>query len=140
MKIAQIKAKIISNKILKRNYWHLEFESSIIANNAKPGQFVNIKVSDGLDPLLRRPISIHGLRGIKVKLIYEVLGRGTQILSTRKPGEFLDIIGPLGNGFNYKHPGSPAQERNILIAGGMGVAPLVFLWIKSAFPCPGPHR
>lgn len=127
MKIAQIKAKIIFNKRLKRNYWHLEFESSIIANNAQPGQFVNIKVSDGFEPLLRRPISIHGVKGSTVKLIYEVLGKGTQALSARKPKEFLDIIGPLGNGFGYKQLAKAGKAKNILIAGGMGVAPLVFL-------------
>ena len=127
MKIAQIKVKIISNKRLKRNYWHLEFESSAVANNALPGQFVNIKVSDGFEPLLRRPISIHGVDGSKVKLIYEVLGAGTQALSARKPKELLDIIGPLGNGFDYKRLTRTREAKNILIAGGMGVAPLVFL-------------
>ena len=127
MKIAQIKVKIISNKNLIGNYWHLEFISEAIARYACPGQFVSIKVNDKLEPLLRRPISIHGLEGSKIKLVYEVLGQGSQILSTRKIGELLDIIGPLGNGFNYKKQIKLAQTKNILIAGGMGVAPLVFL-------------
>jgi dihydroorotate dehydrogenase electron transfer subunit len=127
MKTAQIKAKIISNQRLSGNYWHLEFESSLIAQQAVAGQFVNIRVSAGLAPLLRRPVSIHGTKAQKVKIIYEVIGPGTQSLSIRKPGEFLDIIGPLGNGFDYRRLAKSREAKNILIAGGMGVAPLVFL-------------
>lgn len=128
MEALQIKAKIISNKKLKSNYWHLEFESGIIAKNAGPGQFVEIKVSDGVAPLLRRPISIHSVSGAKVKLIYEVIGKGTQILSGRNSGDFLDVIGPLGNGFEYSRITKKSDKRKtILVAGGIGVAPLVFL-------------
>ena len=127
MKVTQVKAKIIFNQRRSGNYWHLEFESGLIARAALPGQFVNIRVSDGFKPLLRRPISIHGVKAPKVKIIYEVLGKGTQILATRKPGEFLDILGPLGNGFNYSRPAKTTPAKHILIAGGMGVAPLVFL-------------
>ena len=129
----QTKAKIISHKRLKDRYWHLEFESYVIARRASPGQFVNVRVRAGSDPLLRRPVSIHRISGRRVKLFYEVLGRGTQILSSRKPGELLDIIGPLGNGFAYRLPG---KRQEIIVAGGMGVAPLVFLAerIKSSKP------
>ncbi len=125
--MAQIKAKIISNLKQSGNYWYLEFESRLIAQHAVAGQFVNIRVTDGSTPLLRRPLSIHGVRAQKVKVIYEIIGKGTQILSARKPGEFLDIIGPLGKGFDYQRLGKSREAKNILIAGGMGVAPLVFL-------------
>ena len=127
MKAAQIKAKIISNQRFSENFWHLEFESGLISKHAVAGQFVNIRVADALEPLLRRPISIHGVKASRVKIIYAILGKGTQILSARKPGEFLNIIGPLGNGFNYSRLAKPTEAKNILIAGGMGVAPLVFL-------------
>ncbi len=126
MKPIQIKVKITSNKRLKDNYWHLEFDSSVIAKQAQAGQFVNIKVSESVEPLLRRPISIHKINGSKVKLFYEVLGSGTQLLANRKQGEFLDIIGPLGNGFDYRRV-VKSKDQTILVAGGMGVAPLVFL-------------
>lgn len=125
--MVQIKAKIIFHKRLSGNYWFLEFESGLIAKNASPGQFVNIKVSDTFEPLLRRPISIHGVEASKVKLVYEALGQGTRALSCRKPGEVLDIIGPLGKGFSYKQPTKAGPIKNILIAGGMGIAPLFFL-------------
>ncbi|MDP2766214.1 MAG: hypothetical protein Q8O41_02000, partial [Candidatus Methanoperedens sp.] len=127
MKAAQIKAKIISNQRLSGNYWHLEFESGRIAKYAVAGQFVNIRVTDGPAPLLRRPISIHRVKGAKIKLFYEVIGAGTRVLSKRNPGEFLDIIGPLGNGFDYRGSAKAKEGKNVLIAGGMGVAPLVFL-------------
>jgi dihydroorotate dehydrogenase electron transfer subunit len=128
MQATQIKAKIISNRRLSGNYWHLEFESNFIAQHAAAGQFVDIRVADTLEPLLRRPLSIHGVKIPKVKIMYEILGKGTQVLSARKPGEFLDIIGPLGNGFYYPPASAKANAaKNILIAGGMGVAPLVFL-------------
>jgi len=127
----QTKAKIIANKKIKERYWHLELESTLLARSAEPGQFINIKVSAGLEPLLRRPISIHKTSGKKVKLFYEALGVGTQVLSSRQPGELLDIIGPLGNGFKYRHlvkaTGTSGKHQSIIIAGGMGVAPLVFL-------------
>lgn len=132
----QLNVKIISNKRLFENYWHLEFASEIIARQARPGQFINIKVNSGFEPLLRRPVSVHAVEGAKVKLIYAVLGKGTQALSLKKPKESLDIIGPLGNGFDYKRQVKPKQARNILIAGGMGVAPLVFLAQKLKLSSP----
>jgi dihydroorotate dehydrogenase electron transfer subunit len=134
--MAQTKAKIISNKKIKNNSWHLEFESAAVAKNAVAGQFVNIKVNDSNEPLLRRPVSIHGVNKTKVKLIYEIVGNGTKILSEKKPGELLDIIGPLGNGFEYlRIAKKPDCVQPILVAGGMGVAPLVFLAEKIR-----PHR
>jgi len=133
----QIKAKIISNKRFKDNYWHLELESRLISGRALPGQFVNIKVSDDVEPLLRRPLSIHSANGSRVRLFYEALGMGTRVLSNRVPGEFLDVIGPLGNGFSLPGKGQgPGCQAAILVAGGMGVVPLIFLAkkIRSSRP------
>jgi len=128
MKAVQIKTKIISNKEFHNHYWSLEFDSGIIAKNCKPGQFVEVKVNNRNEPLLRRPISIHGVNGTKVRLIYKVVGIGTQSLSNINSGDFLEVIGPLGNGFEYIHkPKKIGNPKTILVAGGMGVAPLVFL-------------
>lgn len=136
MRIVQIKAKIISNQRFKEDYRHLEFASAIIAKNALPGQFVDIRVGNGIQPLLRRPISVHAVKGDKVKLFYEVVGEGTKVLSQRKPGELLDVIGLLGRGFDYRRALRAKAGKNILIAGGMGVAPLFFLAekIKASKP------
>ena len=129
MKAFQLKAKILSQIRIKDNYWHCELDAPAVAKNALPGQFVNIRVSDNLDPLLRRPISIHVVSGTKIKIFYEVVGNATKILAQRKAGESLDIIGPLGNGFDCQAAGA---KYPVLVAGGMGVAPLIFLAEKLA--------
>ncbi len=120
MKIVQGKFKILSNIPAGEKYFKLCLDAGKIARPAVPGQFVMVRVSEGIQPLLRRPLGVHGVSGNKVELLYEIIGQGTVILSQKKPGEYLDVIGPLGNGFTFRH-------RAILIAGGMGVAPLVFL-------------
>lgn len=122
----QLKAKLLSNKRVKDNYLHCILEAPAIAKNARPGEFVNIRITDTLDPLLRRPLSIHAVKGQTIEVLYEVVGRSTQVLSKKKAGESLDIIGSLGNGFNYQEPRAKSQG-SILVGGGMGVAPLVFL-------------
>ena len=121
--MVQVKAKILSNKKVKDNYLHCVFNAPQIAKEARPGQFVNIRISDTLDPLLRRPLSIHATSGTRIEVLYEVVGKSTRILSERKTGEYLDVIGPLGSGFDLKMK----NQTSLLIGGGMGVAPLIFL-------------
>jgi len=118
----QTSAKIISNRRIKKNYWHCVFYSPDISKSALAGQFISLKLTDNFEPFFRRPFSIHRVREDKVEIFYEVLGPGTGILSNKKKGSALDIIGPLGKGFSYKR-----NEPAILVAGGMGVAPLLFL-------------
>ncbi len=128
IKVFQAKAKIIYNKRVTDNYFQAAVMSAEISRVALPGQFVNIRVVDTNDVLLRRPFSIHRVEGEKIIFLYEVKGKGTEILSQRKEGEYLDIIGPLGNGFDLNwQTGKLANRQTILVAGGMGVAPLVFL-------------
>jgi dihydroorotate dehydrogenase electron transfer subunit len=92
-----------------------------IAHDALPGQFVMVQC--GEETVLRRPLSIHQAEGDRLALLYAVIGTGTQWLTSRRPGEKIDLLGPLGNGFTV-HPDS----RNLLlIAGGMGIAPLYYL-------------
>jgi len=125
------KAKLIKNIEVIQKYYKILLYCPQIARIAKPGQFVEIKVSDNYEPLLRRPFSIHRVKGNNIEILYEVLGKGTDILSQRKIGEYLDVIGPLGNGFNYRLPITD-YRLPILVAGGMGVAPLMFLAEKLA--------
>ncbi|MGE5432596.1 MAG: dihydroorotate dehydrogenase electron transfer subunit [Syntrophomonadaceae bacterium] len=94
-----------------------------IAREASPGQFCNIKVSDSNFPLLRRPFSICEADGDSISFMFNVLGEGTKILSHKKAGEPLDILGPLGNGFNVNGD----YESAIFVAGGLGAAPFPFL-------------
>ena len=88
----------------------------------RPGQFVMLRVSDGLDPLLRRPFGIYKVMAADagVELLYQVVGKGTRILSMKRPGESLGLLGPLGNGFPVPATGA----KVVMVAGGMGIVPL----------------
>jgi dihydroorotate dehydrogenase electron transfer subunit len=103
--------------------FRLAVEAPAIARRAKPGQFVQVKVSPGLDPLLRRPMSIAGVNGQRIEMLFEVVGKGTRALSERRVGERLSILGPLGKGFT----GHERAVLPVLIGGGIGVPPLLFL-------------
>ena len=122
----QLKAKLLYNKRVRGSCFCSIIDAPKIAKKAYPGQFMNVKISQDPDPLLRRPLSIHGVRGSSIKILYEVVGPATQVFSQKKAGEYLDIIGPLGNGFSYQLS-AISRHYSILVAGGMGVAPLVFL-------------
>ncbi len=92
-----------------------------------PGQFVMLKAAPGFDPLLGRPFSIHGFAGgadhAVVEIFYRVVGKGTGLLASLLPGAMVSVVGPLGQGFRI-----PAERKNVvIIAGGMGIAPLAFL-------------
>jgi dihydroorotate dehydrogenase electron transfer subunit len=90
-----------------------------VSEITKPGQFVNIKL-DGL--FLRRPISVNDVVGNELTIIYKVVGKGTELMSTMKDGE-LDILTGLGNGYDVRLCG----ENPLLIGGGVGVPPLYML-------------
>ncbi|MDP2645231.1 MAG: dihydroorotate dehydrogenase electron transfer subunit [Desulfobacterales bacterium] len=95
-----------------------------IASGAIPGQFVMLRVGPAHDPLLRRPFSICGIRHAALVLIlYKVVGRGTALMSGAAPGQRMTVLGPLGRGFSRPLPG----RKPLLVAGGIGIAPLVFL-------------
>ena len=120
-----IKTKILSNRKVGNAYYKMALDAPYIARKARPGQFVQIKCSDSLEPLLRRPFSIHRVNG-NMEILYETVGRGTEILSRKKEGDSVDILGPLGNGFSLPEV-SNLEPRAIIIAGGIGAAPLVYL-------------
>lgn len=115
---------IIDHYELAPDIFRLEMEAPSIVQEAWPGQFVLIKCSQSMDPLLRRPFSIHEVRrdtGL-LAILYQVRGKGTQWLSERRPGSRISVLGPLGRGFAF-----PADENDVLLlAGGIGIAPLLF--------------
>ncbi len=126
MKIINKKYRVLENKKIASNRFMMKLAvCKSFLKICKPGQFIHIKVSDSLDPFLRRPISIHKVNASSIDIIYDVKGKGTTILSSKKKNSFLDIVGPLGNGFNLNN--NKNKIPKILIAGGMGAAPLVFL-------------
>lgn len=95
----------------------------------KPGQFYMLLCSAGTDPLLPRPLSIHGFRADSgesmyiLDFLFRVVGLGTTLLSRLRRGDKIQLLGPLGNGFELPEP----MEYALFIAGGMGIAPLPFL-------------
>lgn len=119
----QEKATIIRFEQLTEENVRLTLQSDNIAAIAKPGQFVMIKTATGKDPILRRPFSIHqSSRNGRIQILFKVTGRGTGLLSHCREGEILDVFGPLGHGFDIR-----LDKPSYLVAGGMGIAPMLFL-------------
>lgn len=139
----QEKCRVLDHQQIAPRYFQLTLASAYISSNAKPGQFVQVRCSEEYDPLLRRPFSIHRIskKTKRFSLLYEVVGKGTELLSQAKVGAELDLLGPLGNGFSIDKSKSrlagsrktlsssnkEAGQTAILVGGGMGVAPLVSL-------------
>ncbi|KPJ56889.1 MAG: hypothetical protein AMJ42_04875 [Deltaproteobacteria bacterium DG_8] len=127
-------SKIIFNQKISSRYYRMRIFCPEIASKAKPGQFVMIRVAQLLDPLLRRPFAIHRLcqesdnyrrknHPTCIEILYQIVGKGTIMLSEKKRKEEIDLIGPLGNGFCLKQN----LKTAIMVAGGIGVAPLFSL-------------
>jgi len=120
--LKQISATVTSNIELMPGYHLICVDAPDIAVTSQPGQFVTVRCGNELT--LRRPLSIHKIAESKqVYLLFKVIGKGTAWLSLRRKGERLDILGPLGHGFYI----SPASKKLLLVAGGIGIAPLTFL-------------
>ena len=117
-----IKARLIAKKELVSGIFKFSVEAPEIVKEAKTGQFIEIRVNDNIEPFLRRPISIHNLEkeSGKLEFIFQIKGKGTEILSKRSVGDLIDIVGPLGNGiFDYSN-----YQNLAVIGGGIGVFPL----------------
>lgn len=109
-------------KDLSRTCALLVFERPAAFPDAAPGQFVSVAVSDARAPLLRRPYSIMDLTPGTLSLLVKVVGTGSALLAARRPGESVDMLGPLG-GAGFPEPRSGAA---VLVAGGTGLAPVLF--------------
>ena len=119
----QEKSDILRTEQLTEGIFRLTLNAPRIAAAARPGQFVMASCGPGLDPLLRRPFSMHQVsRDGQVQILFKVVGRGTDLLARTRPGENLSLLGPLGRGFSLQTDGAIC-----LVGGGMGIAPLLFL-------------
>ena len=118
----QVYAKLIKKEEIIKNIYKFSVKAPEIVESAKPGNFIEIRVTEGIAPFLRRPISIYNLdkeNGI-LEFIFQVKGKGTEILSKKQEGNDIDIIGPLGHG-TFKFD----KYKNIaVIGGGIGIFPL----------------
>jgi len=134
--ICQCDAEILSNRQIGPGLYWIDLLAPDISHHAQPGHFVHLIASDVSKdssrqtwlrhtPLLRRPFSIaerdpeKGVFG----LIYRIVGGGTEVLATRREGELVDLLGPLGRTFEPVRAGRPV----IMVAGGVGVAPFLSL-------------
>ncbi len=116
---------ITSNVEISPGIHLMWLEAPDIAATAKPGQFITVRC-EGL--VLRRPLSVHQADSSRIALLFKIVGRGTNWLSQRQRGDKVDILGPLGNGFSLE----PEARNLLLVAGGIGIAPLVFLAQRSS--------
>ncbi|MDH6604220.1 dihydroorotate dehydrogenase electron transfer subunit [Bacilli bacterium PM5-9] len=109
--------KVISNELIAKDTYKMVFDYKL---KAKAGQFINIKLDNHY---LRRPISISKIFADKFEIIYKIKGQGTKDLASIKAGTYLDILFPLGNGFEL------VKDKNVLlIGGGIGIPPLLQLF------------
>ena len=114
---------ILSNEAVAEAHYLLRCECPEIAQHARPGQFVHVMISQDTGMLLRRPFTIYTVKGNEITMLYQIIGEGTQRLSEMLVGEPLQVLGPLGNTFDFTTKPEPA----ILVGGGAGIASLMLL-------------
>lgn len=116
--------EIVEQKNIARNIYELTLTGQLVGQMEQPGQFVHLRVNGDYLPTLRRPISICTIDREKHQftMIYRAEGAGTKKLAEKKPGDTVDVLGPLGNGF----PADAVEkhETALLVGGGIGVPPL----------------
>lgn len=117
---------VVSNKRLNHEYVVLNLKHPSQLPEMLPGQFVEVKVEDRPNTFLRRPISIHDIDKDQntMKLLVQEIGDGTRWMGRLKEGDQLNLVYPLGNSFNLPQN---KQDRVLLVGGGCGIAPLLFM-------------
>ena len=122
MKVKE-KCTVISQDCIAKDIYSLWLKTDKIAAQARPGQFVSVYCNDG-GHLLPRPISLCEINQEKgtLRLVYRVVGKGTEMFAALKAGDSVEVLGPLGNGF----PMEEAEGKRVfLIGGGIGVPPML---------------
>ncbi|MDI7246040.1 MAG: dihydroorotate dehydrogenase electron transfer subunit [Bacillota bacterium] len=126
---------VLDNRQVGPGCFEMHLANEHVAGCAAPGQFVHVRVPTATaDPLLRRPLSVCLAEpsGGVFTVLYQVVGKGTTMLSALRPGESLDVLGPLGRGFEMPPSGGSGggragAGRAAVVAGGLGIAPLIML-------------
>lgn len=130
----QFTAMILSNAEISPGYWRMRMTAPPEFAAAQPGQFVMVRVSGSIDPLLRRPFGIFDVGRYLpfqsgavaqpyLEILYRVVGKGTALLSNLHNTDLLDVLGPLGRGFDLGR----GDEEKLIVGGGVGLAPLYML-------------
>ena len=120
----QENAGILLNEPLADELYLMRLHAPRIARTCRPGQFVQVETHPGYSPFLRRPFSVlrAGPKAGWIEILYDAVGTGTQQMARACPGRSLGLVGPLGLPFS-----PPVANRLLLVAGGVGLAPLAFL-------------
>ena len=113
--------RVVANEKICPRFFRLSLDARPILKLIRPGQFIHIKVSDGLVPFFRRPFSVYRAKKY-IEILYEPIGPGTRALSFKKKGDELDTLGPLGNTFSLPPSGT---KQVVMIGGGIGIAPFL---------------
>lgn len=126
--------QVVENRGVAPGHFLLTLRLPISFAMPLPGQFVMIRDPDRGEPLLPRPISIYGFQRkgdhAILNLLCRIAGRGTSLFSRLDPGSNLTVLGPLGHGFAIDHD----VRQLLLVAGGIGAAPLAYLLQEGALP------
>lgn len=112
-------ASVVSIENITANIYDMVLECPQIASQAKAGQFVEV-YTNSKEHLLARPISICEIKGNGLRLVFQVVGKGTEMFSNLKKGDSVKLLGPCGNGYNLKR-----DKTALLVGGGIGVPPLL---------------
>ncbi len=118
-----IHTTILLNEAVAEAHYLLHCECAEIAQHARPGQFVHVMISQDTGMLLRRPFTIYTVEGREITMLYQIIGEGTKRLSEMPKDAPLQVLGPLGNTFDFTVKPEPA----ILVGGGAGIASLMLL-------------
>ena len=110
-----------SLQAVARNIFVLTLHAPGLAPTVRPGQFVNVRINDTLEPLLRRPFSVHRTTADSIEILFNIVGKGTAQLAEKREGDLLDLLGPLGVPFTLD---DDRFDTALLVAGGLGVAPM----------------
>lgn len=113
--------EVLSNEQIAQDIWRMRIEVGELAADIVPGQFVNIRVPGDASEILRLPLSFARATQSELELVYAVVGRGTKRLRAMRPSECSDLVGPCGNGWSLPQE----QGRVLLVAGGVGLAPIL---------------
>lgn len=122
-----MQGKIMANRAMANGYFVMSLGLSATFDAPFPGQFIMLRAKGINAPFLGRPLSIYaferGEKGSTLEVLYKVVGKGTLLFSELQAGDDVEILGPLGVNFAI----SPEVKNVVLVAGGVGVAPLSFL-------------
>lgn len=122
--VTDTRAYIAETRPVGPDVFVISMECPEIAATARPGNFVNIKVNESSQPLLRRPFCIHDVRGEVIDIMVKSVGMGTSLLCEATCGSSLLVLGPLGNAFGTD---TGDFDTAMLVSGGIGTAPMLFL-------------